>query len=178
MTLNLETARLDDPAAVALTTASVAEIDGRYGGEPGSGGKPRADEFVAPDGTFLIARLAGAPVACGGFSRLDAETAELRRMYVAPEARGQGISRALLHRLLAIARDLGYSRARLETGNRQHEAIGLYESDGFTRIPCWGPFVDDPKSVCFELELVSRQHTRGYTRARNGAKNAPRRGRA
>ena len=178
MTLNLETARLDDPAAVALATASVTEIDSRYGGQPGSGGKPRPEEFVAPDGTFLVAQLDGTPVGCGGFSRLDSDTAEVRRMYVAPEARGQGISRALLHRLLAIAHDLGYSRARLETGHRQHEAIGLYQSAGFTLIPCWGPFVDDPKSVCFELELVSRQPTRGYTKARNAAKNAPRRRRA
>jgi GNAT superfamily N-acetyltransferase len=151
--LRIETASLDDPVAVALTAASVAEIDSRYGGELGSGGKPRPQEFVPPDGTFLVARLDGVAVGCGGLSRLESETAEVRRMYVAPGARRRGISRAILERLLATARELGYRRARLETGNRQHEAIGLYQAAGFSRIPCWGPFVDDPKSVCFELGL-------------------------
>jgi GNAT superfamily N-acetyltransferase len=152
--LSIDTATLDDPVAVALTAASLAEINSRYGGEPGSGAPPRSEEFMPPEGTFLIARLDGAAVGCGGLARLEADTAEVRRMYVAPQARGQGISRAILDRLLATARELGYHRARLETGNRQHEAIGLYEGAGFRRIPCWGPYVADPKSLCFELALT------------------------
>jgi GNAT superfamily N-acetyltransferase len=136
-----------------LTTASVAEINGRYGGRPGSGPKPRPEEFQPPDGTFLLARLDEKAVGCGGISRLDATTVEVRRMYVAPEARGQGISRAVLERLLQEARDLGYTTVRLETGNRQSEAIGLYRGAGFQPIPCWGPFVEDPISLCFELQL-------------------------
>ena len=155
MTVGIETIALDHPDTIALTTASVAEINGRYGGRPGSGPKPRAEEFQAPDGTFLLARLDGKAVGCGGISRLDATTAEVRRMYVAPEARGQGISRAVLGDLLQHARDLGYRTVRLETGTRQTEAVGLYLGAGFQRIPCWGPFVDDPISLCFELQLFS-----------------------
>ncbi|MEP7104754.1 MAG: GNAT family N-acetyltransferase [Chloroflexota bacterium] len=130
-------------------------MDGRYGGQPGSGPAPRPADFEPPDGAFLVARQDGRVVGCGGISRLDADTAEVRRMYVAPAARGQGISRVILEQLLRQARGLGYRQARLETGNRQPEAIGLYRSAGFQPIPCWGPFAGDPRSVCFEVRLLA-----------------------
>jgi GNAT superfamily N-acetyltransferase len=152
----LEPVALDDPEVVALTTASLSEIDARYGGEPGSGAPPRPEEFAPPDGTFLLVRLDGSAAGCGGLCRYDHTTGEVRRMYVAPEARGRGIGRALLGGLLDAARELGYARVRLETGNRQHEAVALYRSAGFTTIPCWGPYADDPKSVCLELWLDQR----------------------
>ena len=50
----------------------------------------------------------------------------------------------------------GYKRIRLETGNRQEEALGLYKAAGFASIPCWGPYATDPKSRCFELDLEQR----------------------
>jgi GNAT superfamily N-acetyltransferase len=153
MAAALETVSLADGEVAALTTASISEIDARYGGEPGSGAPPRPEEFAPPGGTFLLARLDGAPAGCGGFSRLDSDTAEVRRMYVVPEARGRGIGRAILMGLVNAARELGYARVRLETGNQQHEAMGLYRAAGFRATPCWGPYADDPKSVCLELEL-------------------------
>ncbi len=149
----LETVSLADAEVMALTTASIAEIDARYGGEPGSGGPPRPEEFAAPAGTFLLARVDGRPAGCGGLCRQDAETAEVRRMYVVPEARGRGIGRVLLTGLVEAAGELGYRRVRLETGDKQHEAMGLYRAAGFRPVPCWGPYAEDPKSVCLELEL-------------------------
>jgi GNAT superfamily N-acetyltransferase len=151
--LTLEPIRLDDPAAAALTAASITEIDARYDGDPGAGAKPRPEDFVAPDGAFLLARLDGDAVGCGGFSRIDAATAEIRRVYVRPELRGRGIAKALMAGLLETAAAVGYARVRLETGNRQHEAIGLYRGLDFAPIPCWGPYATDPKSLCFELAL-------------------------
>ena len=74
-------------------------------------------------------------------------------MYVVPDARGRGLSRLVLGALEQEARSLGYSFVRLETGNLQAEAIALYVSSGFGPIPPYGPFVDDPKSVCFEKRL-------------------------
>ena len=74
-------------------------------------------------------------------------------MYVVPEARGRGLGKALVAWLLEAARDAGYNRIRLETGNRQEEALGLYKAAGFASIPCWGPYATDPKSRCFELDL-------------------------
>jgi GNAT superfamily N-acetyltransferase len=148
-----ESVRLDDPAVVALTTASISEIDERHDGDPGSGPPPRAEDFLPPDGVFLLARLDGRPFGCGGFSRFDDTTAELRRMYVVPEARGHGLGKALVAWLLEAAREVGYTRTRLETGKRQNEALALYRSAGFSPIPCWGPYVDDPKSRCFEMDI-------------------------
>ena len=74
-------------------------------------------------------------------------------MYVAPGARGRGLSRRLLGALEAEALALGYSFVRLETGNLQTEAIGLYVSAGYGPIERYGPFANDPRSVCFEKRL-------------------------
>jgi GNAT superfamily N-acetyltransferase len=154
VTLVLAPARLDDAVAVTLTAASTLELDARYDGWPGSGPEPRPEEFVAPDGAFLLARLDGDAVGCGGVSRIDAETAEIRRVYLAPQARGHGHAKTLVTALIEAAADLGYTRVRLETGNRQPEAIGLYARLGFERIPCWGPYATDARSLCFELVLA------------------------
>jgi GNAT superfamily N-acetyltransferase len=142
-------------AAVAqsLAAALEAELLGRYGGAPGSGPEPAASVFEPPDGVFLVVWESEEPVACGGVSRYEDTTAELRRMYVRPEARGRGVSRALLGALESEARRLGYAFVRLETGDRQPEAIGLYVSSGYLPIPRFGPFADDERSVCLEKRL-------------------------
>ncbi|MGH3040536.1 MAG: GNAT family N-acetyltransferase [Gaiellaceae bacterium] len=114
---------------------------------------PEASIFEPPSGAFLIGRVDGEAVACGGIARYDEATAEIRRMYVVPGARGRGLSRRLLAALEDEARALGYAFVPLETGNLQTPAIGLYVSAGFGPIPRYGPFADDPKSVCFEKRL-------------------------
>jgi len=135
-----------------LTAALAAELLVRHG-HPGSGSEPAPSDFEPPDGAFLVGAVSGADVACGGICRFDAETAEIRRMYVVPERRGHGLSRQILGALEEEARALGYGRVRLETGVRQHEAIGLYRSAGFAPIPCYGPYVEDELSVCFGKNL-------------------------
>jgi GNAT superfamily N-acetyltransferase len=144
---------LDSAAARALADALEVELLATYEGVPGSGGLPDAVIFEPPTGAFLVGREDGEPVACGGIARYDETTAEVRRMYVVPSARGRGLSRQVLVALEEEARALGYSFVRLETGNRQAEAIGLYVSAGFGPIPRYGPFANDPKSVCFEKRL-------------------------
>jgi GNAT superfamily N-acetyltransferase len=98
---------------------------------------------------FVVARLDGEPVGCAGIRRLDDERCELKRMYVADEARGRGVARALLARLEDEARALGYRQLWLETGTAQPEAIGLYESAGYEPIANYGAYADDPRSRCF-----------------------------
>jgi putative acetyltransferase len=98
---------------------------------------------------YLIAFLAGKPVGCGALRKYDAVTAEVRRMYVLKPARRGGIARAILIQLEKQAARIGYDMLLLETGNRQHPAMALYESYGFTRIPRFGPYLNDPVSVCF-----------------------------
>ncbi len=74
-------------------------------------------------------------------------------MYVEPHLRRRGISRAILTELERLARECGYSVARLETGVRQPNAIRLYETSGYRRIEPFGRHRNDPLSVCFERAL-------------------------
>jgi GNAT superfamily N-acetyltransferase len=141
------------PAAQVLAAALGRELLRRYDGVGGSGGEPPANDFEPPEGAFLVGYEDGEPVACGGVCRHDEATAEIRRMYVAPAARGRGLSRAMLAELEHEARRLGYTAVRLETGDRQPEAIGLYESSGYAPIARYGPYADDNRSVCFEKDL-------------------------
>ena len=145
--------RFDSEAVQALVGALEVELLETYAGVPGSGGLPEPSIFEQPGGAFLIARIDGVAVACGGIARYDEATAEIRRMYVVPDARGRGLSRRVLEALEDEARALGYSLVRLETGRLQAAAIGLYVSAGFGPIPRYGPFANDPKSVCFEKRL-------------------------
>jgi len=145
--------KFDSEAARELADALEAELLATYDGVPGSGGLPAASIFEPPGGIFVVGWEDGEPVACGGIARYDGATAEIRRMYVVPEARGRGLSRRLLTALEDEARALGCSLVRLETGKLQTEAVGLYASAGFRLIPRYGPFANDPRSVCFEKRL-------------------------
>ena len=79
---------------------------------------------------------------------------EVKRMYVEPGVRERGYSRRMLAALEDAARRVGYVALRLETGNRQPEAIGLYELAGYRRIEPFGIYVGSLCSVCFEKRLV------------------------
>ena len=86
--------------------------------------------------------------------RLDEATAELKRMFVDPTVRGQGIGRALVEALESEARLLGVTTVVLETGARLAPAIKLYESMGYTRIPLFGEYLSSPDtSLCFGKPL-------------------------
>jgi GNAT superfamily N-acetyltransferase len=141
------------PVAQMLAFALADELLDRYGGRHSSGAEPPASDFEPPDGAFLVGYDDGEPVACGGVCHYDGGTAEIRRMYVVPVARGRGLARLLLTALEEEARHLGYSTVRLETGNLQPDAIGLYASAGYGPIERYGPYVDDERSVCFEKRL-------------------------
>lgn len=111
-------------------------------------------DFTALDGVFVMARIDGTAVGCGGIRRYDAESAEVKRIFVSEAARGRGISRAIMLALQSQARALGYRRLVLETGAKQIAAIGLYESLGYTRITNFGEYADDPMSRCYEKILA------------------------
>ena len=83
------------------------------------------------------------------------EYAEVKRMYVRPAFRGRRIGRLILDHLVEHARQHGLTVIRLETGIHQREAIALYEARGFRKIPPFGPYRDDPVSLCYELRLSS-----------------------
>jgi GNAT superfamily N-acetyltransferase len=126
----------ESPVAQQLMAGAMADLGDRYGG---SGDETPVDpgEFQPPDGEFLVAYLDGAPAACGGW-RSRGEVAELKRMYTAPTARGQGIGRAILAAVERSARDHGRKRMILECGDRQPEAVAMYEACGYERIEDFG----------------------------------------
>ena len=105
---------------------------------------------MASRAIFLLARLRGQPVGCGALRRFDDHTAEIKRMYVTPAARRQGIARRILIELERHAREFSYRAVRLETGIQQPEAQRLYESLGYQRIAAFGHYVGNPTSVCYE----------------------------
>jgi GNAT superfamily N-acetyltransferase len=109
---------------------------------------------LRPGDIYLIVFLEGNPVGCGALRKQDEKTAEVRRMYVLRQARRTGIARAILVRLEEEASRLGYETLLVETGNRQGPAMSLYESYGFTRILPFGPYVNDPVSVCYSKRVV------------------------
>lgn len=110
-------------------------------------------ELAPPGGTFLVAYVDGAAVGCGGVRGLDEGAAEIKRLWVDPEARGRGVARALVVRLEEDAVLLGYRTVVLETGLRQPEAIALYEALGYHRRAVYGRYRDSPLSVCLERDL-------------------------
>jgi GNAT superfamily N-acetyltransferase len=122
----------------ALAQAMRDEIAVMYDGlELDGDTMPKAGqaELGPPQGAFLVGWIDGEPICCGGVKRLDDRICEIKKMYVVPAARGSGIARRLLHALEDKARELGYTIARLDTGPRQGNAQGLYESEGYVAVP-------------------------------------------
>ena len=135
----------DQPEVIAL----IAELDAYQR----SLYPPESNHFVdiaslcRPHVLFAVARDAGgAAVACGAVV-LAAGQGEIKRMFVSPRARGQGLAGALLQRLESEARARGCRALMLETGIHQHEALALYERGGYRRRGPFGGYAADPLSV-------------------------------
>lgn len=104
-----------------------------------------ASAMRPPTGVFVMALDgAGRSLGCGGLQAFDDSTAELKRMWVAPPARGIGLGRAMVSELEGHARALGYSRVVLDTNASLTSAVNLYERCGYTAIPAYNdnPFAD------------------------------------
>ena len=144
---------LDSDVARRLIGALNEELSGRYS-EPGANHFRLDPEEVVPGrGTFLVAYIGAVPLGCGAIRRLDPETAEVKRMYVTPGARGRGIGRRVLDQLEREARALGVRKLVLETGAKQPEALALYARAGFARIPVFGEYLGSDASICMGKEL-------------------------
>jgi GNAT superfamily N-acetyltransferase len=126
----------DDPAAVAMLAAMEAEVAAQLGPmTPDRTSTVAPGEMVPPDGVFVVVEADGRPVAGGGIRRLGDDVAEIKRMFVVPEARGSGHGRRLLDALEAAARDLGYRRVRLDTAAPMEVALSMYRRAGYRSIP-------------------------------------------
>jgi GNAT superfamily N-acetyltransferase len=102
-------------------------------------------ELRPPGGAYLVGFAGDDAVAGGGLRRLTEEVAEIKRMYVRPQARSRGVARALLVALEEAAVSLGYAAARLDTGPRQVHGLALYRSAGYVDVE---PYNDNP-FACF-----------------------------
>jgi len=151
----LEIRRVEITSAVAadLIAALNGELSSRYPEEGANHFRLDPEEVVEGRGAFVVAYSGGKPLGCGAIRRMDENTAEIKRMYVEPSARARGVGRAVLRALEAEARRLEVGRIVLETGERQLEALALYRSSGFVRIPAFGEYVGAPLSVCMEKRV-------------------------
>lgn len=165
--MRIEAVRLDDGEAQRLIAALNEELAARYPEEGANHFRLDADEVAPGRGAFLVARDdAGAVLGCGAV-RLVPEigpgVAEVKRMYTAPAARGQGVAGRVLAELERIAGgELGATRMLLETGVRQPEAIRVYERAGYARVAAYGEYVGSALSVCMSKSLAVRLVFRAF----------------
>jgi GNAT superfamily N-acetyltransferase len=152
--LRLTTVEADDDRLTGLIKELDRELWDRYGDEA-IGPSP-----IASAAKFVLACRGTTPVGCAGV-QWRGEDIELKRMFVAPEARGTGVAPRLVEAALEVAAELGGRRVILETGLRQPEAIRLYEKCGFTRIPNFPPYDRDPLSVCFSAAVAQLAQQQG-----------------
>jgi putative acetyltransferase len=146
--------RPDQPDVVALIDALDAYQKPLYPAESHHGIDIGA--LMQPNVAFAVARGdAGDAVGCGAVV-IEGSWAELKRMYVQPSQRGQGISQAILAVLESTARERGVVLLKLETGYLQPEALRFYERAGFGRCGPFGDYDDDPHSVFMEKPLVRK----------------------
>ena len=111
------------------------------------------EKLLAEGVDFFVVRVDGTAAGCGAIKFFGDEYAELKRMFVRPDFRGSGLGRRMMEHLENHAVRRGVSILRLETGIRQAEAIGLYESLGYRRIGPFGEYRPDPLSYFFEKTL-------------------------
>jgi len=152
--VTIEIAAPDLPAAAEILRDYLGDMISRYYARPTDdaeisqhlGAGHDSDDLVEPTGVLLLAQSAdgGAqprPIGCVGLRRLDAQTRELTRMFVRPEARGAGVAALLLAAAEQRARADGASVIRLNTRHDLVEARALYARHGYQEIPRYG---DDP----------------------------------
>ena len=143
--------RIDVEPGSSLVAALLDELRSLYGEEDEDA--PAPDDLAPPAGRFFIAMRDGEAVGCGGVKHWADGVGEVKRMYVVPAFRRSGVARVVLAAVEDEARRRGYRELRLETGVKQPEAIGLYQSAGFELIPCWGIYAHAPLSRCLAKKL-------------------------
>ena len=133
----------DSADARRCLDAYFRELKARFEGgfDAASDDSAPVEDMTPPSGLFVIARLDGEAVGCGGFKRVDKAMGEIKRVWTAPSARGMGVARRVLRTLEAAARQAGLKTLRLDTNRALTEAHALYRSEGYREI---ARFNDNP----------------------------------
>jgi putative acetyltransferase len=152
--MNIALESPDQPEVVTLIAELDAYQDKLY--PPESRHALDLASLKLPNVLFAVARdKALRAVGCGAIV-LNPEFGELKRMYVSPQCRGQGVAKQLLSLLESKAVECGCALLQLETGPFQPEALGLYEACGYERRGPFGKYTDDPLSVFMQKRLSSQ----------------------
>jgi putative acetyltransferase len=152
-----ETICPDDPRAEDVRALLLRHLDFAYAHTPVEGVHALdAGELLDPAITLFSLRLDGELLAVGALRRLDDEHAEVKSMHTAEAARGRGHGRSMLDHLIAAARERGFRRLSLETGNMTAfaPARALYASAGFSECGPFGAYRESPTSTFMTLELA------------------------
>jgi GNAT superfamily N-acetyltransferase len=160
VSIELRVAAYDSADAKLLTAEVQQEYVRRYGGE-GDTAPVDTSEFDGPHGRFFMVYVDDVPAAMGGWRRHEPlaewSDAEIKRMYVRPAFQRRGLARLILAELERTAADAGITRLILETGLAQPEAIAMYRSAGYDRIPAFGYYASEPDSVHLGKVLAPRR---------------------
>ena len=148
---------IDSPCAHYVLEQYVAELAERFpsGFDPSRAAPPDPADFIPPAGVFFLVRSQGRTAGCGALRTEPGGIAEIRRMWISRELRGQGAGRALLQALEDHARSQGCRRVRLDTAAELHEARRLYVSAGYREIPAYND--NEYAQHWFEKDLLQQQ---------------------
>lgn len=114
--------------------------------------------------TVVVAYVNDETAGCGCLREFDAETIEVKRMFVTERYRGKGIGSHILVELEKWAREFGYKNIILETGTSLKEAIALYKKGGYQVTENWGEYVGIETSVCMKKTLENAGELKNYTK--------------
>lgn len=128
-----------------------ADLNGRNGHLQAQYNQFNVIDFIE---TVVVAYNDDIPVGCSCFKQLDDERVELKRMYVKPQQRGNGVATLILNELEGWAKEQNFKNMVLETGLKQPEAISLYQKFGFERIENYGQYIGNDNSVCFCKSMI------------------------
>ncbi|NTW01931.1 MAG: GNAT family N-acetyltransferase [Oscillochloris sp.] len=151
MSVTITPERPDTPEATALVVELDEYLIPLYPIESHHG--LDVHSLIAEKVDFFVLRVNGLPAGCGGVKFYGSEYSEVKRMFIRPQYRGQGLSKLMLSHLEAHTRMQGVPILRLETGVLQEEAIYLYRRAGFVEIAPFGPYKPDPLSLFFEKQV-------------------------
>ncbi|MBO3746681.1 GNAT family N-acetyltransferase [Streptosporangiaceae bacterium NEAU-GS5] len=150
--MKLTRADSTDPTVNELCVEQQAELAGRdldaFNATP-----KKLDPRIAFVVAYVTAPSGDRAVGCAGLQPLEPGVGELKRMYVRPDHRRNGLARLLLAEIERMADERGITVLRLETGRDFHDVVALYVSSGFYEIPRFGGYVDAEASACFEKQL-------------------------
>jgi GNAT superfamily N-acetyltransferase len=142
----------DHPVAQHLVERVQQEYVERYGGRDGAVVDPA--EFLPPRGIFLVAEVSGVPAACGAWRAHGDGVAEIKRVYVEPAFRRQGLAQVLVAALERSASAAGHRSVVLNSGLRQPEALALYARLGYLPVPGYGIYAGAPEARFLGKDLV------------------------